>query len=69
MKEFACKHPFITFLIIDEVVTGIVNLGRMIYNYKTKKHNDIMAACRDSEETDDATEEETTNDEPAGDIQ
>ena len=58
MKEFALKHPFITFFIADGIVTGVVKIVAMLTGYAKKP----------DEQTTETNEEEPNN-EPAGDIQ
>lgn len=56
MKEFALKHPFITFLLVDAVVCNVLNFGNNILRLIDRKKNEETA-------------EEETPDEPANDIQ
>lgn len=71
MKEFAVKHPVVTFLAVVVVCDTVLKLGKIIGI--TKVHRNAALACSailsgtatDAEEN----KEETNNDEPAGDIQ
>lgn len=59
MKEWAIKHPILTFLLAGEVVTGIVSIVSAITG-KGVVHVDINAPeTKDTqEETEEAPEEE-----------
>lgn len=56
MKEFATKHPILTFLLVDSAIGGILKTVRYIVDAFTYK-------------PDPNTKEEEPEDEPAGDIQ
>ena len=44
MKEFAMRHPVLTFLLVDVVVCGVVDI------FRTFKHADTTAAPKKTEE-------------------
>lgn len=54
MKEFALKHPFLTFFIADAIVSGVVKIVAMLTG--------------NVETGDTTTNEEDSEDEPANDI-
>ena len=47
MKEFALRHPIITFLIVDTVFVSVVNIVNMVGYYKA---NGKMKKVGDSNE-------------------
>ena len=58
MKEFASKHPFLTFFIVDAAITGLVKIVAMVTGYAPKPETEPKE-----------TTKEEPNNEPAGDIQ
>lgn len=58
MKEFALKHPFLTFFAIDAIVGGVVKVVALLTGNVPKTE------CKVTTETN----EEEPNNEPAGDI-
>lgn len=59
MKEFALKHPFLTFFAIDAIVGGVVKIVALLTG------NVPNSNCGTATETN----EEELNNESAGDIQ
>lgn len=59
MKEFALKHPFLTFFAIDAIVGGVVKIVALLTG------NVPNSNCGTTTETN----EEEPNNEPTGDIQ
>lgn len=57
LKEFALKHPFITFLLVDAVVCNVINFGNNILR--------TVLACKGVNQETTVTEEETTEEEKA----
>lgn len=56
MKEFAIKHPILTFFLADSIVCGVVKIVAMITGY----HGPVVVAT---------TNKEDSEDEPANDTQ
>ena len=73
MKEFAVKHPVVTFLAVVVVCDTVLKLGKIIGITKVHKNATLACACSailNGTDTDaEINKEETDNDEPAGDIQ
>ena len=63
MKEFAMKHPFLTFFMVDSAIGGVVSIVKAVvglFNKGDKTEVTISPA---------PVVEEETQDEPSGDIQ
>lgn len=70
MKEFALKHPILTFLLADSAIAGIVNIvchGLVAFG-KNKPSTAMFKITQTKNHSDDSNEEEIKN-EPACDIQ
>lgn len=67
MKEFALKHPILTFLLADTLIAGVVNIvrtGLVAFG----KNEPRVAAFRITKNANSNNEEETT-DESANDVE
>lgn len=60
MKEFALKHPFLTFFMVDATITGVLKIVAMLTG------NFRIGNAKTGETT---TNEEDSEDESANDIQ
>lgn len=66
MKEFAMKHPILTFLIADALIGGVVSIVRALSGNPLVCYN-VEDTEEESEEIEEKKEDEP--DEPSGDIQ
>ena len=64
MKEFALKHPILTFLLVDSLGTGVINLIK--YGIAAFVKNEVIEISKDDLKK---AREEEMMDEPACDIQ
>ena len=64
MKEFALKHPILTFLLVDSLGTGVINLIK--YGLAAFGKNKVIEVSKDDLKK---AREEEMMDEPACDIQ
>lgn len=56
MKEFALKHPWMTFFLIDSAIAGVVNIVKCLTGYHDQVRTVTMPVTEDEGET---SEEET----------
>ena len=50
MKEFALKHPWMTFFLVDAAITGVVRLVYALTGYHDHEHTEEPAEEEDKGE-------------------
>lgn len=56
MKEFALKHPWMTFFLIDSAIAGVVNIVKCLTGYHDQERTVTTSVTEDEGEK---AEEET----------